>query len=368
MVELPREVGRVLQFLGPSTGGIRRHVVHLAAGLEQRGWDAEVAGPAGVLGGLEPLDHVVDVPAGADALALARARRALRRATAGVDVVHAHGLKAGWLATWLRPRPPLVITVHNLVLPEVGRAGPALRALEAALPARAEVVVAVSGEIARRFSGVVGADRVRVVAPTSPLPRPNRSVGQVRAGLGVAEGQHLIVSVGRLHPQKGFDLLVEAMACLHRSRPDARLAIVGEGPQEADLRRQVAGLALDDVVVLSGPSACAADELAAADVVVLASRWEGWPLVVAEAVALGTPVVATAVGGVPDVVVDGVTGRLVAPGRPAALARALEATLADLPGARRWADGARRRLEVRYRPDTLVEAVEAAYVAARDQR
>lgn len=360
---------RVLQVLGPSTGGIRRHVAHLAAGLEQRGWDVEVAGPAGVLEGLAPLHHVVDVPAGTDLPALVRSRRGLRRAAVDVDVVHAHGLKAGWLAVSLRPRPPVVVTVHNLVLAEVvGRAAPGLRVVEAALPARADVLIAVSDEIARRFTGASGAGRIEVVAPASPPPRAERERAQVRAELGVDEGQHLIVSAGRLHAQKGFDLLLEAMAELHRHRPQARLAIVGEGPAEAGLRRQVATLGLDDLVVLAGPRAHALDELAAADVVVLASRWEGWPLVVAEAVALGTPVVATAVGGVPDVVVDGLTGRLVPPGVPAALARAIEATLADPLTARRRADAARRRLEQRYPPEGLIAAVEAAYGVARERR
>ncbi len=357
--------GRILQLLGPSAGGVRRHVVHLASSLEQRGWEVDLAGPVGVLEGLSPLDHVVDLPSRADPLALARSWRALRRAVAGVDLVHAHGLKAGWLASSLRPRLPLVVTVHNLVLPEVvGRFAPALQLLEAALLTRADVVIAVSGQIGRRFSGLSGAGRIQVVAPTSPLSRARRPADEVRAGLGVSEGERLIVSIGRLHAQKGFDLLVEAMAELYQHWPEVRLAIVGAGPAEGELRRQVSALGLDDIVTLVGPRTGAADELAAADVMVLASRWEGWPLVVAEAVALGTPVVATAVGGVPDMIVNGVTGRLVDPGDPVALAGAIEATLADPVAARHRAFAARDRLEICYPPDGLIGAVERAYAAA----
>ncbi|MDP9453598.1 MAG: glycosyltransferase family 4 protein [Actinomycetota bacterium] len=359
--------GRVLQLLGPSSGGIRRHVAHLAERLQARSWDVTVGGPAGVLDGLAPLDHEVDVPSGADAGALVRSARSLRAAVAGVDLVHAHGLKAGWLASSLRPRPPLVVTVHNLVLPEVGAVAPVLQALEAGLPARADAVIAVSRQIARRFSGARGAGRITVVAPASPPPRAGCDREAVRARLGVEPGEELVVGVGRLHPQKGFDVLVEAMAELDRRRPRVRLALVGAGPAEGELRRQVVSLGLGEVVTLVGASPCAADELGAADVMALASRWEGWPLVVAEAVALGTPVVATAVGGVPEVVVDGVTGRLVVPGCPAALADGLEAVLADPAGARRRAEAARRYLQARFPPAALVGGVEEAYALARQR-
>ncbi len=87
--------GRVLQLLGPSSGGIRRHVAYLAGELRATGWEVRFAGPDGVLA---DLDHVVPVPPGLDPRGVLRARRALRPLLAGVDVVHAHGLKPGWIA------------------------------------------------------------------------------------------------------------------------------------------------------------------------------------------------------------------------------------------------------------------------------
>lgn len=353
----------ILQLLGPSTGGIRRHVVELAARLRERGWPVEIAGPRGVLDDLGTLDRLVDVPASFAPGALAAGRRSLAVAAGGAGLIHAHGLKAGWLAAVLRSRPPLVVTMHNVVLPELaGAAAPALRRLESALPARSDATVVVSREMARRLVGVPGAGGISVVAPVAPAPCPRAPAREVRASLGADAGRPLVVSVGRLHPQKGHDTLVEAAAILARRGNGARVAIVGDGPSAEALARQVQRLHVGDVVALVGARPSGADALAVADVVALASRWEGWPLVVAEAVQLGRPVVATAVGGIPEMLVDGRSGWLVAPGAPEALADALEEALTDPVAASSRAEAARADFALRYRPDMLVEAVEAVYL------
>ncbi len=352
----------VLQLLGPSTGGIRRHVVELTARLVARGWPVKVAGPAGVLDGLGALDHHVEVPSGFGPAAVMAARRTLASAAAGADLVHAHGLTAGWLAASLSARPPLVVTGHNVVLGDVvGAVGPVLTRLEAALPGRVEAMVVVSAEMARRLAGVSGAGRITVVAPVAPSPRPTTPAADVRARWGIGPDQPLIVSVGRLHPQKDHATLIDATAVLARHRPGVRLVIVGEGPSAGTLARQVERLGLGGVVTLAGSDVSGADGLAAADVVALASRWEGWPLVVAEAVALGRPVVATAVGGIPEMLIDEVSGWLVEPGTPAALAGALEAALVDPVRAAGRAEAARADFARRYDPDALVASVESVY-------
>lgn len=365
----------VLQVLGPSTGGIRGHVTELAARLEQRGWRVEVAGPVGVLDGLRVLDHQVAVPSAPDLLAAVAARRTLAAAVAAAkaDVIHAHGLKAGWLAASLgrRCRPPLVVTAHNVVLPEVAGSGvvtTALAHMEAVLPARADAMVAVSAEMARRLAGVRGAGRVTVVAPVAPAPRPTRGRADVRAAWGLRPGQPLVVSVGRLHPQKGHATLIDAAAILARWRPGVRVVIVGGGPSAGALASRIERLDLSGVVSLVGPAVSGADALAAADVVALASIWEGWPLVVSEAVQLGRPVVATAVGGIPEMLADGVSGWLVAPRAPAEMAGALEAALADPGEAAARASVARLELEARCSPDALVDGVEAVYLDVLTRR
>lgn len=357
---------RVLQLLGPSTGGIRRHVAHLSGALVARGWAVTVAGPAGVMDGLGPsvslgpLGRVVVVPVAMAPGAVVGGRRALAGVLDDVAVVHAHGLKAGWLAASLRGRPPLVVSVHNLVQ---GDSVPsrALRVLEGRLAARADRVVATSGEVARRYTGLPGADRVVVVPPGGPPPRPRRPPEQVRADLGLSPGERLLVTAARLHPQKGLDVLLVALDRLRHRVGAVRAVVLGEGPLEDDLRRQAAQLGLDGIVVFGGARPEVADELAAADVVVVSSRWESGPLVVFEALALGRPVVTTAVGTAPDVVLDGVTGRLVAPGDPAALAAALEDVLGDPVRAAAMGEAGRRLVGERLDPERLVDRMEGLY-------
>lgn len=351
----------MLQLLGPSTGGIRRHVVHLTAQLRRRGWLVAMAGPHGVLDGLAELDHAIEVPSSVTPAALS-ARSRLRALVAEADVVHAHGLKAGWLAASLRRRPPLMVTVHNLVLPEVsGPVTPLLRALEGGLAGRVDRLVAPSDEVARRFTGTVGGGRTIVVPPVWPAPVARHTAAEVRSRWGVATGASLVVTVARLHPQKGLDLLLDAVALLRRDGTDLRCLVLGEGPLEEELRRQIDRLGLAGVVTLAGSRRSVADELAAADVVVVPSRWESGPLVAFEALQLGRPLVSTAVGAVPRVVVDGVSGRVVPVGDASALAGAIDGMLDDPQGAARLAEGGRRAVSGRYDEAALLAAVEDLY-------
>jgi glycosyltransferase involved in cell wall biosynthesis len=356
--------GRVLQLLGPSTGGIRRHVVELSRRLPDHGWTATIAGPAGVLGDHGRLDHIVAVPSGPTPR-LVSARRALRAAVAatGADVVHAHGLKAGWLATLAKLPVPVVVTVHNVVLDEAaGRSAGVLRALEVRLPARVAAVIAVSSGIAERFAGLAGADRIRTIRPVGPAPEPRRPSDKVRTDLGVTPGSPLVVTVARLHPQKDLPTLVHAAAWLRDRVPGVRVVVVGEGPDRLALTELITRLHLEDTVLLAGPSDDAADELAAADVVAMCSRWESGPLVVAEALTLGRPVVATPVGFVPELIDDGVSGRLVPVGDADALAGALGDALTDDPAhAAAAAAAGRAAVERILGPDRLVGDVAHVY-------
>jgi glycosyltransferase involved in cell wall biosynthesis len=332
---------RVLQLLGPSTGGIRRHVGWLAGALEARGWEVTTAGPEGVLDGIRPLDVVVPVP---------RGRAALRRASAGVDLVHAHGLKAGWLASTVRARPPVVVTVHNLVLDEVaGRRARVLRALEGWLPRRVDAVIAVSEAIGKRFSS---APDVHVIPPAGPSPVVGRDRDAVRRELGIGEDERLVVTVARLHPQKDLPTFFAAVEGL----PRTRVVVFGEGPEEAELRRVAPAN-----VALAGARPTVADEIAAADVFVVPSRGESGPLVLLEAMSLGRPVVTTDVGFAATVVRDGETGRLVPVGDVARMRQAITDVLDDPGDAAAMGERGRSAVDAAFSAAELVDRIESVY-------
>lgn len=345
---------RVLEVLGPSTGGIRRHVAVLADGLERRGWSVTVAGPAGVLDGLRSDLEPVPVSLGPRAPAAVRSLRPLVREA---DVVHAHGLTAGWVARAAGAGPKLVVTVHNLVLDAAsGRTAPLLRRLEAWLPARARQTIVISPAMRDRFA--VGGGSLHLVPPVGPIPAVSRPAADVRAELGVGLHDPLVVLVGRLHPQKDIGTLIEAAARLDSG---VQVVVAGEGPQRPELEARIRRLGLGGRVRLLGARTDAADLQAAADVVVMCSIWEGFGLVVAEALHLGRPVVATAVGPVPSMVVDGETGRLVPPSDPEALAAAIGDLLADPARAAELGRAGAKLVAPHFDTDALVRRVEEVY-------
>lgn len=347
----------VLLVLGPSAGGIRRHVAVLRDGLRDLGWTVTTAGPAGVLDDLGRLDH--DVPIGLSPRELVRASAALRQAGHGVSIVHAHGLKAAAavVAARLRPR---VLTVHNVVLDDAaGRVAPVLRAVERRLPARMDHTIAVSGEIATRLA-ILHDPTASVVVPAGTAPTVRRDRAAVRAALGVGEAP-LVVTAARMHPQKDLRTFLRAIDHARTRVPGLHAAIAGDGPEIATVRAERARLGLDDVVQLLGQRDDVPDLLAASDVVALSSIWEGSPLVVAEAMLLGRPVVATAVGAVPEAVVDGVTGRLVGPRDPVALGDAVADVLLDRAAADAMAAAGKDVADERFATDVLVDQVAAVY-------
>jgi glycosyltransferase involved in cell wall biosynthesis len=156
-----------------------------------------------------------------------------------------------------------------------------------------------------------------------------RSRREARAALDLPLDGELLLYVGRLAREKGPDLFVEAVAPLAARRPHLQVALVGDGPLEAVLRRRAGALGLADRCRFAGrqPQAAVARWLNAASLLVIPSRAEGVPNVLLESLASGTPVVATRVGGVAEALEDGVAGRLVVPGDPPALGDAVAASL-----------------------------------------
>jgi glycosyltransferase involved in cell wall biosynthesis len=248
-------------------------------------------------------------------------------------VLHAHGLRAGAVAALALAAPAtrrtaLAVTVHNA--PPAGRAAAAVYAgLELIVARRADAVLTVSGDLAQRMRRRGARDAGRALVPPPPAAASPADVAAVREELGSA-GRPVVLAVGRLAAQKDFGTLIEAAARWRRRSVVPLLVIAGEGPQAALLRGQAR--ALGEAVSFLGARADVPALLAAADVVVVPSRWEGQPLIVQETLRAGRPLVATRVGGIPDLTgEDGAV--LVPPGDPARLAAAVAGVL-DHPEAR----------------------------------
>ena len=335
---------RVAYVVGTVAGGTGEHVAMLARGCAARGIAVTVIGPgrtgrrffpagagaAGAPQGSFVALGIADRPRPArDARAGVRLRGTLARLRPGV--VHAHGLRAGAVAALAmagrRPRGPLAVTVHNAP-PGGGAPGAVYAVLERIVAHRADVVACVSADLAARMRGRGATDVCRALGPAVPAPAPaGQAVAAARAGLG--EGSHpVVLAVGRLAPQKGFCTLLAAAARWRDRDPAPLLALAGLGPLDQELRAQAdaAGIRArflgqrDDVPAL----------LAAADVVVVPSVWEGQPLIVQEALRAGRPLVASRVGGIPELTgEDGAV--LVPPGDAGALATAVRSVL-DAPG------------------------------------
>jgi glycosyltransferase involved in cell wall biosynthesis len=226
---------------------------------------------------------------------------------------------------------------------------------------RTQRVTAVSGGAALQLRELLALNAPPEVIPNGvgPDPARGRSREEVRAELALAPGEILAVAVGRLEPIKDHALLIEALP-LMGGGPPVRVAVLGSGSLAQDLRARVARLGLERRVLLPGHQQDVAEWLGAADVFVLPSAAEGLPLALLEAMSCGLPVVATAVGGVPEVLAGSGAGVLVPAGDRAALARAVSSLAADV--ALRGAMGAAARERARlYSRDEMVSRYAAVY-------
>jgi glycosyltransferase involved in cell wall biosynthesis len=322
--------GPVALVLASSTGGVGQHVLSLARGLIDAGCPVLVCGPAATdqLFGFTAAGASfapVEIPA-APGPQDAGAVRALKRALAGRDVavVHAHGLRAGFVAVLARPSAPVVVTLHNAVLAR-GLRGHASNLVERVVARSADVVLGASDDLVAR-AVALGARDARpgpVAAPAGTPPRRSRAA--VRAEFGIPARTPLVLSVGRLHPQKRYDLLVEAAARWRMLDPAPLVVIAGSGPSYMPLAQRAS--ALRAPVTLLGHRNDVPDLLAGADLAVVTSDWEARQLFAQEALRAGLPLVATAVGGLPGLVGD--AARLVPPGDVDALDAAVRELLGD---------------------------------------
>ena len=268
----------------------------------------------------------------------------------GAQIVHCHHYSPfvyGALASLLMPDVKVIFTEHG----RLSDAPPSRkrRTANRLLGGLADAVTTVSHDLLShmvREGFDAGAVRVVSNGITVPAPRSPHDRIRTRHLLGLAGDDFVIGSVGRLDPVKDFPNLVDALAALRRSGANARLVLVGDGPERADIEQHVRNSGLTDCVQLLGYRADATDLLCALDLYVNSSIFEGISLTILEAMAVGLPVVATHVGGTSEIVEQGVTG-LLTPARDAVALAAAMATLHQSEVMRRAYGNAGRERVVR---------------------
>lgn len=364
----------VLAESGRAVGGTERVVWEIATRLPAARWEVEVwLSPDP---GVDPLAEalaaraiavrrVAEVDSRTDLTGMARTWWTLRRARA--DLLHLHHVWPAadrYLAAIAAAAgvPHLVVTEHIVGRPH----SPAQAALKRRELEMADAVTAVAHAVAESLVEDYGVERerVRVVPNGADVPddeEEREPARRWRERLGAGMLRPLWVCVARLEEQKGHDVLLDAAAEVRRRGLEFVLALAGEGSKRAELEQRAQALGIADRVRFLGHVDDAATLLAAANVVVLPSRWEGLPLVVLEAMMRGRPIVASAVGGVPEVLSDGVNGRLVPPGDVQALASALEQFHRKFDHAQQLGRRARAEARERYAWPSVVAAFETVY-------
>jgi glycosyltransferase involved in cell wall biosynthesis len=282
-------------------------------------------------------------------------------ARAGVSVVHTHnphaliyGAPAAFIAG------AMAIHTKHGKNPDTARrvwlrrtAGKLARAHVAVTPALARVALK---------SGDCDGPRMHVVPNGVDLTRfkpSRRARAQARLELGIPRDAWVVGTVGRLAPEKDQALLVDAMA--DQLDEHRQLVIVGDGPERASLAARVAATGRSRYVHMTGARADVQNLLAAFDAFALTSRTEGLPLVLLEAMAMGLPVVSTAVGGIPDLIEHRITGFLLPPGDVARLSRQLASLSLDFSLSRQVGEAARRMVLERYSLTRMASDYEALY-------
>lgn len=250
-----------------------------------------------------------------------------------VSVAHSHLFTAdayGRLAARIAGVPWIFSTAHNVSTPGKGRVH---QTVDRLLAGFTDTVIGCSEEVTKtlRERDRIPTAKLRTIANGIDLSRFLHADGSsVRAEFGIPEQNRLIGIVGRLHQQKAHDDLLRALAALPQAlRERSSCLVVGTGPLREALEAQVEALGLQRQVIFTGSRADVPRLLAAFDVFVLSSKWEGLPIALLEAMGCARATLCTRVGGIPDVIVDSRNGMLVDAGDVAGMAQALTTLLED---------------------------------------
>ncbi|MDO8598943.1 MAG: glycosyltransferase [bacterium] len=340
-------------------GGAEQLVLDICRRLDRKRFDVSVV--AVVRGGpLRPEFHEAGIPTEVIGKTSKLGLRTIRTLTEVLqrprpDIVHTHlfgGDTWGRIAAFRAGVPHVVSTEHNINVDE----GFVKRLVKRRLAERTERIVAVSDAVRSTSLRVDHIPRGKVVVIPNGVdlerfhPSERRPSDRTR-----------FIGIGRFVPQKGFDVLIDAFAVLRSTLPRASLMLVGNGPQHTHLEAQIRAYHLEDRVQLLGLRRDIADLLTTADIAVVPSRWEGFGLAALEASASGLPVIASAVGGLREVIVDQETGMLVPPEEPKILADTMRDLGMDRPRQVLFGHAGRRHVERHFDINRVVQRYAELY-------
>ena len=359
-----------------SRGGEEKHVFDTVSHLAAReGMELYVAAPrqspwSRELADLKNVGRVdVDFSSKADLRSVLRLSRVMRKV--GFDIVHVHGARAGWLvrlAAWLVGYPRVVWTMHLLIKDHISRQPSWSKrfysAIERFLNRRTASIIAVSENLRQ---GLLASDSAlepsKVVSiPNGIAPPKTPRPSSFRNNLGIGASSTVCVAVGKLQREKGHDVLIRALAAIPEGRrPHA--AIAGTGMLRDELDSLASSLGVRDFVHLLGFQDNVLGILDAADIFVMPSRYEGFPIALLEAMALGKPIIATAVNGIPEAIENAYNGLLVPSEDDKALAAALLQFIEDPARAARLGAEAKRTFEARYTLERCCDRIKEVYAS-----
>jgi len=370
---------RVLQVIRPAQGGMQNHLLELANGLRCRGVDQIIACNRGAMAthfrnaGLKVAE--ISLPGSVDpvrdALSIVQLVKLIIRYRP--VILHLHGAKAGLagrVAGHLTATPTVVYTVHNSVFHEFwpGWKRRTAAVVEGLLARHTDLVITVSEALRAELIRVAGIPptRLRTIRNGVPgFPFHGGEGERVRQEFGIAAEQNVVGCVARFAPQKGLQDLLLAVEMVQRTHP-VHLLLVGSGPLEGQLRAQARQLSIE--ATFAGYRNDVPALLASMDVFVLPSHSEGLPLIILEAMMAGLPIVASRVGGIPEAVIDGCTGRLVDPHRPEQLAAAINEFLSDRAAGSTSASAGAQRVRALFSVDRMIDETMEAYRELRRRK
>jgi len=360
----------VLQMIdGLNVGGAEMLLRELAPGLQRRGYRVSVAysTPGPLAADLQaqglPLTRLPRL-ARVDPLLLGRMVRLMRQDPP--PILHTHLFKSdfhGRPAARLAGVPVVISTLHNS---DPWARKPILGALYAANARLADRLIAVSNEVRAYYLEHTHIRPEQVITvdngvDTRRFAGQEAAGQQVRSALGLASRAVVFGAIGRMKPQKDHASFLQAAAMIYRQLPQARFLLIGDGPLRGELEAQARQLGLGEAVIFTGLRSDIPALLAAMDVLVFSSRWEGLPVTLLEGMAAARPVVATAVDGIRTVSIPGETALLVPPDDPQALAQACLRLGSDLHLARRMGQAGRARVIEHYSIDAMIDRVAQVY-------